>query len=400
MQMARAAAASAALWGGVLLATVKGGDELNVASGAPVLEEFEIARGGDFPVVPARVGNRAFNFLVDTGTKCTFLNSQSGLLGKPLFTRPERARSGRRWAGREVYVAPPMHLGGYTLITLTQALDLGEWELLGAKIDGVIGMDFLQNHVVQFDFDRGRLRFLDSVPPNAGERFQLLEGHGIRPHVKFGVADGEPKPYLLDTGNDLSVMLTIAEFGELQRARAIKFNERSVGLTFFGRRDSLGGAATRTALGPFVHKEVVVDTWAGNALGLGYLSRYLVTFDFPGGAVYLRKGRAFAAVKNRDMSGINVLVESGRFVVDYAVDASPGSKAGIGSGDVIRRIDGHRADNFSLFELRKRLSEPGRTVTLTVERGGAERDIRVKLREYRKELELLPEELSALAEKP
>ncbi len=252
MQMARAAAASAALWGGVLLATVKGGDELNVASGAPVLEEFEIARGGDFPVVPARVGNRAFNFLVDTGAKRVtfFIRKAAYSESRPLHLPPRSGRgSGRRWAGREVYVAPPMHLGA-THCYADAGSDLGEWELLAAKIDGVIGMDFLQNHVVQFDFDRGRLRFLDSVPNNAGERFQLLEGHGIRPHVKFGVADGEPKPYLLDTGNSLNVMLTGAEFGELHRTRAIKFNERSVGLTFFWLERLVGRSRHPDGIGP------------------------------------------------------------------------------------------------------------------------------------------------------
>jgi hypothetical protein len=54
-------------------------------------------------------------------------------------------------------------------------MDLGKLrEAAGLKFDGILGMDFLRNHVVRIDFDNDEVNFLRSVGPNPGVRVPVI----------------------------------------------------------------------------------------------------------------------------------------------------------------------------------------------------------------------------------
>jgi hypothetical protein len=54
-------------------------------------------------------------------------------------------------------------------------------------------------------------------------------------------------------------------------------------------------------------------------LGLSFLSRHIVTFDFPNGRVYFEKGKEYKKVDETDMSGLHLLRISNETFV-YSVD--------------------------------------------------------------------------------
>jgi C-terminal processing protease CtpA/Prc len=127
---------------------------------------------------------------------------------------------------------------------------------------------------------------------------------------------------------------------------------------------------------------VKVATSHVNALGLPYLSRYVVTLDFPGKAVYLKEGQRYGEADRDDMSGIWLVDRGGRKVVVDVFPGSPAQEAGIRTGDAILGIDGHNADNMSLFELRDLLKREATSIAAVISRKGRAIELTVRLRDY------------------
>ncbi len=140
---------------------------------------------------------------------------------------------------------------------------------------GILGIECLKHYVIQLDFQAGKMRFLDSKQLNVaqlGKPFPL----GLSFYRQLfthhpGLAGGKSTRLLIDTG--------WSEDGSVEK-------------------DALKGHAS----GSWAHfPECVWDGQAytdlnigteGNILGLGFLARHLVTFDFPRRIMYLKKTSA------------------------------------------------------------------------------------------------------------
>src|SRR5262249_49161708 len=73
-------------------------------------------------------------------------------------------------------------------------------QVSGWDVYGLLGMDFLRKHVVQFDFDRGKVSFLKSAPTS--ERFPLgiTFGEGGVPSIDVRIAFLGSRKFVVDTG--------------------------------------------------------------------------------------------------------------------------------------------------------------------------------------------------------
>jgi C-terminal processing protease CtpA/Prc len=90
-------------------------------------------------------------------------------------------------------------------------------------------------------------------------------------------------------------------------------------------------------------------------LGLSFLSRHIVTLDFPNNRIYLKKGKGFKKDDETDMSGLHLLRISNQTVV-YSVDeGSPAQKAGIRANDIILKVGDKDANTYDILELRRLL---------------------------------------------
>jgi hypothetical protein len=106
-----------------------------------------------------------------------------------------------------------------------------------------------------------------------------------------------------------------------------------------------------------------------SGLGLAFLRRHVVTFDFPNGLLYLRPGKRFETVEEHDMSGLHLLRKDNKTFVHSVDRESPAALSGVEPGDVIRNINGREAESISIHEIRETLrSKPGATVSLTIDR--------------------------------
>src|SRR6185312_6973813 len=82
-------------------------------------------------------------------------------------------------------------------------------------------------------------------------------------------------------------------------------------------------------LAGFVHHKVRVDADTRNGLGVGYLSRYVVTVDFPHHRLFLKQGRAYDRVDRVDHSGITIARRDGHVEVYRVWAGSPAADAGV-----------------------------------------------------------------------
>ena len=215
-------------------------------------------------------------FIVDTGSPGTlFDKSLAPKLGVRLplgtWTVPiagEKQRSG-------VYWEPKLYLGSTRLKTgrLCAAVDFQRLSKeVGHPVMGILAMDCLKHYCIQLDFQAGKMRFLDSRSLDVqqlGKPLRLRRSLYSQLFTKHaGLAGGKEIRLVVDTGwnGDGSVE-----------------NE----------------AITRGASGRRVHLSECV--WNGetytdlnlgtgaNILGLGFLARHLVTFDFLRHTMYLKQ---------------------------------------------------------------------------------------------------------------
>jgi carboxyl-terminal processing protease len=100
------------------------------------------------------------------------------------------------------------------------------------------------------------------------------------------------------------------------------------------------------------------------------MTRFRLTFDYPGSTLFLAPGAAFARPFEADMSGLSFNVEpGGRIAVTSVEPGSPGDEAGIREGDRVHTVDGQELTAGGLAALKKRLRGEGEAVRLELERG-------------------------------
>ena len=175
-------------------------------------------------------------------------------------------------------------------------------------VDGVIGMDVLSQFVVRIDIARHKVFFLSACNEQAGTPIALLgeptfpataeypiAGHR-GPRVLLKLADGDSASFLFDTGMVAdSVNIRSDRYKTLVKQDHVIPCRESIGWSFGGARMQQGGVLKSFELGDFQHQNILVEDCSGNSIGLAYMARYVVTFDFPGHRLLLKPSGLFAA---------------------------------------------------------------------------------------------------------
>lgn len=354
-----------------------------------VLARFAVAKGGALLLLPVELGGKEIRCALDTGaSSCAYDSSLAPLLGEPVRTEDVRTSDGLT---RVRFFRPPdAKLGSLSLRTgsAVVAADLRRIrEASGEEVYGLIGMDFLAAHVVRIDPDRGEVLFLRSPGPDPGERVPLSFRDKV-PHVRVGVSGiDEPQLFLVDTGcspgGGTGLMRAETFDALLEQGRIRPAGDawaQSLSGTTLRRRGKVGGIS----LSGHRHSDLIFSASQRNILGLNYWSRYVATFDFPGGAVYLKRGSKFDRPDLRDLSGLALGRFEGRTRVLSVRDGSPAALAGVRPQDVIlkAKADGEQAEDIPLTTLRRLLAADGAKLSLLLRRGDEEREVSLVLRHW------------------
>ena len=262
---------------------------------APITFNKDGGRGGLVIVTVRLESGKKLPFAVETGSSTTvFDRSLEPQLGQRLGTG-----TGNNW-GREakvgIYGSPKLYLGNTPLKMtgtniVTVGLAGGDDGSGGAPFMGLLGLDVLEHYCIQLDFNSRKMRFLatnEVHPARLGKAFSLnfsteLQGPGGLPSVhEPPLVGGASTNVIIDTGCNVDGSVPPEVFCKLGGP---KKQLEPASLKLDGSKSALvekcvwnGQTYTNLLLlnGP-------------NLIGLGFLARHLVTFDFPNRTLYLKQ---------------------------------------------------------------------------------------------------------------
>lgn len=350
-----------------------------------VIEQFEIFKDGDVLVVPVKVFGKDRLFAVDTGASTLVYDESMRLnLGAPQETVKANTLTAKKTV--ELFAAPPATLGSLDMQTETPVACIDFSELraeTGHDIEGLIGMAFLHQFIVHLDFEAGKLSFLHEVPSDAGERKHFVWKAGT-PRIRCQVQDGDAQYFTIDTGFIGEVCIGSTLFETLSKQGLVtKAGSNSV-TGASGRVKVEDGYLAGLSLGSMKMAQVPVmqlPTDHSHLLGSKIWSRFTVTFDFPNMVVYLKPNRDFHRPFEDDIDGMTFIRRDGLTVVRSLGSSGASAKAGIQRDDRLLEIDELDATTTRLFTLRQKLSVPGATVPVKLERGEEVFDVKLRLPE-------------------
>ena len=240
--------------------------------------------------------------------------------------------------GLLLYEAPDAAVGDLPLrgpgVSLVLAHDLRQIrEVAGLPIMGILGMDFLGRYVLRIDRDRGELRLLDSTPPDAGEALPITSFERGVPTITASVGDSGAIRFLIDTGmwGTTTGRLDETDGPKLLAEKQVRIVGSGLSMTVAGSVTAQDVRADGLTLGRFRIDQPALRLGgrAGNLLGLNFWSRFVVTFDFPGRKVYLRKGAGYDRPDVLDRSGLHLLKREGRVIAEIVDVGRPAAAAGV-----------------------------------------------------------------------
>lgn len=270
----------------------------------------------------------------------------------------------------------------------------------GRKINGLLGSDFFQDHVVRVDYDLQRITFYES------SSFKIPKGYVAVPltiikdkmYAKVLVADGNGKPrevnMLIDSGAEL------AAWFRTYGSNAVKLPEKNIhgyigqGLNgeikgYVGRlpRVYFGGHVLHNPIVSFPDSisisEAIRDTDREGTIGSQILSRFNLIFDEPNEMLYIKPNRNYKKDFAYNAAGIEAVKQS--FIpflpeVIYIWENSPAAKAGIMVGDLILDINGQSGFKADINEIRRIFEgKNGKSISLTVLRKSDSKTIKINI---------------------
>ena len=333
--------------------------------------------------VPVTIGNGQYRFALAT--------SHTSVLSAPFAKRlprlpPDIDQRDEPFQGFYFRRAPQAFISGLPLQFPTRFVECGHTDACGdhfVRIDGVIGLDVLAQHLVEIDFDSGTIRFLKSVPKDAGERLAIStlqkQPRMCAVVIKAQCCDGQLDDFYVDLENPDAISLCWPAYRRFLEKKQIR---RLHSESTFGTnqcRQCIVGTATSMRLGHFETTNVRANVAGDNIIGLGYLSRFVVTFDFPNGSMYIRPGKRFRAIDGQDVSGLFAKWKQNSLEVVHCEAGGPADNAGIQVGDVVIAVDGLPVSRDTQATFRSKLRLEGTSLQMQVKRDGTVMNVNLKL---------------------
>jgi predicted aspartyl protease len=348
------------------------------------LAEFKITKNGGPILLPITFIDKELLFLLDTGSSYTVFDaSLKHELGE--VKKIEKALTHGSPIKTEIYDAPQAFLGPLNLQDSGQVscLDLKMLSLIDGKtISGIIGMNFLKRHIIQIDFDQGTFSFLQPVEdqhPDWGIELLLKYDTPGWPYITGEILESINANFVIDTGSNSTGALGSEIFDQILSEKELK-TSKTLFATASGVIQNRECRIDSLSIGSFEYKELIFSEANWSCLGLLFLSRHTVTFDFPSSRIYLKRGKQFKKEDETDMSGLHLLRIANQTVV-YSVDEnSPAQKTGIVPKDIILKVNEKDAGKYDMWELRRLLmSEDKKKITMTIKQGENVKDVAFQL---------------------
>jgi hypothetical protein len=223
---------------------------------------------------------REFPCALDTGSPTSALPVASEpMLGKRrgsggFFTMdgPEREQT-------RVYTAPAIYLGDTRLQT---GSTIETWN----NPEAILGMDCLCHYCIQLDFAAGKIRFLDPERLDTAELGQafpfVASPYAVIKHEGF--FQDKSGELLIDTGCFTDGYLTPRDFNNVIRKEG-----RPIRATGVKGKAPVLVELPECIWNGEIYGDLIIGKGPQNLIGMRFLARHLVTFNFPKGVMYLKR---------------------------------------------------------------------------------------------------------------
>jgi predicted aspartyl protease len=365
---------------------------LAVLLGAPQVVAVPIEVEDERLYVPVEVGGLTRSMVLDTGVSSTILDTDTAAaLGldagqlQPLTGVGTRTSTvGAVNSLRLLVGAVPLDARSPRVVPIDATLSA----YTGRHVPGIIGAQFFGEHTVTIDFSARRMEVgpvgTSEVPPGAIAVPITVEGGIPFAMATLETAGGErvSMRVLVDLGAKATLLVTepfLARSGLSARAGPAVRSLLGAGVGGPTRYDFVRAGELR--LGGAAVKAPVVGLSVGGTLrsadydallGLRFLRRFKVTFDYARSRLVLVPGPDVAEPETFDASGLYLCARGDglrRFEVEEVAPGSPADQAGLVRGDVVVEVNGAPIGATTLAALRRTLSgEPGTKVRLGLRR--------------------------------
>ena len=278
-----------------------------------VLAEFDFSIKDGGILLPVTFNGEECTLALDTGASYTVVDdSFKDKLGK-MISKPRKASTPYnkdKILMIERFSFPDAYLGNLKLKTSNSIYVMDLDPLTGGLCKGVIGMDFLEQYIVQIDFDNGKVIFLkgkknfdifsflgpkENKHPEWGEPVKIKTRiFGNRRTVKGRVLGNISTDFMIDTGWGFSGVLKNNKFDKV-KSNLYETDNETTFVIATENNSSMGNIVktNRFSIGTFNYKEIMFQKGDISMLGLPFFSHHLVTFDFPNNIMYLKKGEKY-----------------------------------------------------------------------------------------------------------
>ena len=373
------------------------GCQSNQQKATKVLAEFEYSGNTNEALVPVEFQGQVYQFGLDTGATLTFFDDRfKDRLGKrcswPLPQIASIQLANDKIVQCDVFPSPEVKIGPLKLNSLPY-IGVMDSNLTGGESPGTIGMDFMKRYIVQMDFDRKKVTFFkgkkeydlfamfkpkENKHPEWGEpvplKTKLFEKSTYR--AKGSFFDGIETNFEIDSGWGLpydAIDSNVLKRIESRMRRAIKDGNVPPYLVLPVTDDYK--IVEEFTLDNLEFKNYLVKENAYSVLGLPFLSRHIVTFDFPNKIMYLKKGKNFdkrpTIIMPLGITGCEINSEN--YVVTKVDPNSSAYKKGVRENDILIKVNDQDVADMDLTEFMKFLIElptaNGGRIPFTFKRG-------------------------------
>lgn len=259
----------------------------------------------------------------------------------------------------------------------------------GTKINGLLGVDFFQNYIVQIDYIKSRIRFYEK------DAFEVPADYGVMPmiwekqkmYIQLSVLETDTTrrsiKMLIDTGAELN-----AWFQTLTN-QAISIPEKSIhGRIGYGLNGEVNGVFARVpqicianscVKNPIVVfpdsasiSDIILNTDRDGTIGSQLLNRFNIIIDTFNKRFFFKPNANFNKPFTYNIAGIEV-AQALAFVPQIEVvnvwKDSPADRAGVRTGDVITEIDDVKVFGLTLPQVKGYFIQPSkRPLRLLIQR--------------------------------
>jgi len=365
------------------------------AQGQEPIQSIPFEVFGDHIFIKVKVdGSEPLDFIFDTGDGLTVISDQiASNLNLSANHKVKKTSAGGSVTGALID-HNKLEIGDLHVDDIeVYSLDLNHLErLIGRNIDGIIGFDLLDKHIIQIDYDRMEFEIYDNKTfkySGNGLKFDLKLTSYI-PHipaeVKLNNGESLKGEYFVNTGAGTTVDFNTPFVnkhkiidktgkhysyltGGISKVETTHYEGRVVDFNINQFSFSNMPVGISQAEHGIQHSKKVFGI-----IGNNVLRRFNIIFDYKNKKMYWEKNATFEEEFHVNTTGFDVEMSDdlSKVLVHRVYEIGLAKQEGIKVHDEILEIDGKSVENMILPEIKKLINNEGGNFKMKVKRGGEE----------------------------